>query len=219
MGFFTNSPSTQQEMAIRLSSELRKVKVVRKRSDAPAQLHSNLVILPQGHWLGAKLYFNVDTVWQYLPRRLLAVFKSSLKSLAITLSSSFMFGLEGGELSIHSTSLTLKRFEQDSCQMLDDSGTIAWNWEEILYKWMVTCLHLHDNDVISGQFFLFVLLQSSSGHGWIKPSSLMSTGCVVPLRHFLPRWLRMGWQSLISQGKIPWNSPPWLGIEPVAKLQ
>ena len=34
------------------------------------------------------------------------------------------------------------------------------------------------------------------------------------LSHFLPRWLRTGWQSVISQGKIPWNTPPWLGIEP-----
>jgi len=34
------------------------------------------------------------------------------------------------------------------------------------------------------------------------------------LSHFLPRWLRTGWQSAISQGKIPWNTPPWLGIEP-----
>jgi len=34
------------------------------------------------------------------------------------------------------------------------------------------------------------------------------------LSHFLPRWLRTGWQGAISQGKIPWNTPPWLGIEP-----
>ena len=34
------------------------------------------------------------------------------------------------------------------------------------------------------------------------------------LSHFLPYWLRRGWQSVISQGKIPWNTPPWLGIEP-----
>ena len=34
------------------------------------------------------------------------------------------------------------------------------------------------------------------------------------LSHFLPRWLRTGWQSVISQGKIPWNTPPCLGIEP-----
>ena len=33
------------------------------------------------------------------------------------------------------------------------------------------------------------------------------------LNHFLPHWLRTGWQSAISQGKISWNTPPWLGIE------
>jgi len=34
------------------------------------------------------------------------------------------------------------------------------------------------------------------------------------LSHFLPRWLRTAWQSVISQGKIPWNTPSWLGIKP-----
>ena len=34
------------------------------------------------------------------------------------------------------------------------------------------------------------------------------------LSHFLPSWFRMGWQSAISQGKIPENTPPWLEIEP-----
>ena len=33
------------------------------------------------------------------------------------------------------------------------------------------------------------------------------------LSRFLPRWLRTGWQSAISQGKIPWNTSGWLGIE------
>ena len=33
------------------------------------------------------------------------------------------------------------------------------------------------------------------------------------LSHFLPRWPRPGWQSAISQGKISWNTPPWVGIE------
>jgi len=34
------------------------------------------------------------------------------------------------------------------------------------------------------------------------------------LNHFLLHWLRTGWQSVISQGTIPWNTPPWLEIEP-----
>ena len=34
------------------------------------------------------------------------------------------------------------------------------------------------------------------------------------MSHFLRRWLRTGWQSVINQKKIPWNTPPWLGIEP-----
>ena len=32
--------------------------------------------------------------------------------------------------------------------------------------------------------------------------------------YFLPRWLRTGWQSVINQGKLPWNTLPWPGIEP-----
>jgi len=49
----------------------------------------------------------------------------------------------------------------------------------------------------------------------LQPSSSLSTGWVVSLRgHFLPRWLRTGWQSVIRQGKIPWNTPPRLGTEP-----
>jgi len=42
------------------------------------------------------------------------------------------------------------------------------------------------------------------------PYSLTSTGCVVPLEEIEPfpaiRWLRMGWQSVISQEKIPGNT-------------
>jgi len=30
----------------------------------------------------------------------------------------------------------------------------------------------------------------------------------------LSRWLKTGWQIVVSQGKIPWNTPPLLGIEP-----
>jgi len=33
------------------------------------------------------------------------------------------------------------------------------------------------------------------------------------LDRFLPHWLRAGWQSVVSQGEIPWNTPPWPGIE------
>jgi len=34
------------------------------------------------------------------------------------------------------------------------------------------------------------------------------------LSHFLPRWLRTGWQTVISHGKIPCRTPLWLGIQP-----
>ena len=52
----------------------------------------------------------------------------------------------------------------------------------------------------------------------LRPSSSISTACVLLLKgrlsHFLPRWLKMGWQNVISQGKIPWNVSPRLGVEP-----
>ena len=50
----------------------------------------------------------------------------------------------------------------------------------------------------------------------LQLSSSVFTGWVVRLRgdgHFLPRWLRMGWRSVINRGKIPWNTLPWPGIE------
>jgi len=43
-------------------------------------------------------------------------------------------------------------------------------------------------------------------------SSMTTASCVVLLLEdwaiFLLRWPRTGWQSVISQGKIPWNTPP-----------
>ena len=35
------------------------------------------------------------------------------------------------------------------------------------------------------------------------------------LSRFLPRWLRTDWQSVISQGRIPSNTPPWWELNPV----
>jgi len=67
-------------------------------------------------------------------------------------------------------------------------------------------------------FFPFFFQPSwSSIHGWTLAFLLtVHRLCGViggRLSHFLPRWLRTGWQSVICQGNIPWNTPPWLGIE------
>jgi len=55
-------------------------------------------------------------------------------------------------------------------------------------------------------------------HGWTSAFLLaVHRLCGVfegRLSHFLPHWLRTGWQSAISQEQIPWNTPPWLGNEP-----
>jgi len=64
----------------------------------------------------------------------------------------------------------------------------------------------------------FLFYQPLSVRGWTSAFFLaVHRLCGViegRLSHFLPRWLRTGWQSAISQGKIPLNTPPWLGIEP-----
>ena len=65
---------------------------------------------------------------------------------------------------------------------------------------------------------VFVSYQPSSVRGWTSAFLLaVHRLCGIfegRLSHFLPRWLRTGWKSAISQGKIPWNTAPWLGIEP-----
>jgi len=75
--------------------------------------------------------------------------------------------------------------------------------------------HGHCNDPTSQAYDFY---QPLSVHGWTSAFLLaVHSLCGViegRLSHFLPRWLRTGWQSAISQGKIPWNAPPWLGIEP-----
>ena len=39
-------------------------------------------------------------------------------------------------------------------------------------------------------------------------------GAIEGRLSYFCHWLRTGWQGVISQRKIPWNTPPWLGIEP-----
>jgi len=71
--------------------------------------------------------------------------------------------------------------------------------------------------IVDSRFECF-LQRPSSVRGWT--SAFLLAGhrlCGANerrLSHFLPRWLRTGWQSVISQGKISWNTPPWLGIKP-----
>ena len=64
---------------------------------------------------------------------------------------------------------------------------------------------------------LFFFYQPSSVRGWISAFLLaVHRLCGVierRLSYFLPCWLRTGWQSIVSQGKFPWNTLPWLGIE------
>jgi len=54
---------------------------------------------------------------------------------------------------------------------------------------------------------LFFFYQPSSVRGWTSAFLLaVHRLCGViegRLSHFLPRWLKTGWQSVISQGKIP----------------
>ena len=77
---------------------------------------------------------------------------------------------------------------------------------------------LQGSNIVIPLFLFRFFYQPSSIHGWTSAFLLtVHRLCGVfegRLGHFLPRWLRTGWQSVISQGKIPWNTPPWLGNEP-----
>jgi len=83
------------------------------------------------------------------------------------------------------------------------------------------CLNLRSNhqesSILASSYPTF-FFQPSSTHDWTLAFLLaVHRLCGViegRLSHFLQRWLRKGWQSVISQGKIPWNTPPWLRIEP-----
>jgi len=69
------------------------------------------------------------------------------------------------------------------------------------------------NTVWTQSFF-----QLSSDHSWTSVILLnvhRLYGVIEGrLSHFMPHWLRTGWQSVIGQGEIPWNTTSWLGIEP-----
>jgi len=88
--------------------------------------------------------------------------------------------------------------------------------------WHYTFGRTHHTLVINlwraARYFNFFFYQPSSVLGWTSAfllAVLRLCGVIEGrLSHFLPRWLRIGWQSVISQGKIPWNTQPWLGIEP-----
>jgi len=66
-------------------------------------------------------------------------------------------------------------------------------------------------------FFFFSFSHFLSVHGWTSAFLLdvhkLCGAIEGRLSHFPPRWLRTGWHSVIRQGKIPWNTPPQLGIE------
>jgi len=88
---------------------------------------------------------------------------------------------------------------------------------------MVICLKVCQARLVTLSSFVCwplsgVFHQQSSVRGWTSAFLLTAHRlCAViegRLSHFLPRWLRTGWQSVISQGKIPWNTPLWLGSEP-----
>jgi len=62
------------------------------------------------------------------------------------------------------------------------------------------------------------IFQPLSVHSWTSAFFLaIRRLCGVNvgrLNHCLPRWLRTGSQSVVSRGKIPWNTPSGLWIEP-----
>jgi len=67
--------------------------------------------------------------------------------------------------------------------------------------------------VILGEFWAMVSFQPLSS-AFLLDVQRVCDAIEGRLSHFQPRWLRRGWHSVISQGTIPWNTPPRLGIEP-----
>jgi len=71
-------------------------------------------------------------------------------------------------------------------------------------KMVQELLGMNWNHYCTAYFFFY---QPSSVHGWTSAFLLaVHRLCGViegRLSHFLPPWLRTGWQSAISQGKIP----------------
>ena len=68
-------------------------------------------------------------------------------------------------------------------------------------------------------FFILVLFSHHLSMVGYWPSSSMSTDCVVSLGGDWAIFCYAGSgpgrvSSVINQGKIPWNTPPWLRIEP-----
>jgi len=70
---------------------------------------------------------------------------------------------------------------------------------------------------VTGWFLLFnFVISAMSVHSWSSAFLLnvhMLCGDIEGrLSHFLPRWLRTGWQNVMSQGEIPWYTPQTLQL-------
>ena len=106
------------------------------------------------------------------------------------------------------------RLQKSQCRIGRIMGIVsATPRHPFIYQLLATYFILLLFSPYANSFF-----QPSSVHGWTSAFLLtVHRLCGVieeRLSHFLPCWLRMGWRSAVSQGKIPWNAPPWLGIEP-----
>ena len=88
-----------------------------------------------------------------------------------------------------------------------------------------TCIWLNSSRHIDSQTQLDTFIHTPSYHFVFYSAIVCSWAFLLDvhrfyganegrLSHFLPQWLRMGWkESVISQGKIPRNTMPWVGIE------
>jgi len=106
-----------------------------------------------------------------------------------------------------------------ACSFISGKANSWYNWSNFwvvwFYLWCHARISLHDFEIGDFVPFIHLFYQPLSVRGWTSAFLLAVHGlCGVILSHFLPRWLRTGWQSVISQGKIPWDTPPWPGVEP-----
>ena len=108
-------------------------------------------------------------------------------------------------------------------QTYDNSSARQWHQFGAALRLPIRKRNLENSSMMSmrvtlpGFLFLF-FIQPSCVRGLTSAFLLDVLGfCGATegrLGHFLLPWLRLGWQSVTNQGKIPWNTPPWRGIEP-----
>jgi len=179
-----------------LSSELGKVKGCDKEEWRPSLFTPLLrqATPPYGNWLGDSFYTLYFLSFPY---------KSKSPILFFTFKHSHCKSQYGTQYSIALAAVTWF------------IGTLLVVREASSQEWVLWTSSA--TDPMHRVPFILFFFQPLTVRGWSSAFLLddhrLCGAIEGRLSHFLPHWLRTGWQSLTGQGKIPWNTPPWLGVE------